>query len=352
MAKYGVPGMAVAVTIKGRTLFFNYGVASKENGAAVNENTLFELGSISKTLTATLACYAQGMGKLSFEDHPGRYMPQLKGSAIDAASLIDLGTYAAGGLPLQFPEEVKDNAQMLAYFRAWKPEGAPGTLRRYSNPSLGLFGYVTALALQSDFGDAMEQQLLPALGMKNSHVRVPASAMAHYAWGYDQQDKPVRVRPDVLDVETYGIKSTTADMIRFVQQNIQPDGLKAPFGRAVACTHVGYSQVGDMVQGLGWEQYRGSVSLQRLLAGNSDKMINESNPASRLTPPQPAPGGTLFNKTGSTRGFGAYVVFKPEQKIGIVILANKSYPISARVTAAYAILQQLELATQAASKHQ
>jgi beta-lactamase class C len=101
MTKYDVPGLAVAVTVDGRQYFFNYGVASKADNKPVTKDTLFEVGSVSKTFTATLAAYAQALGKLSLDDHPGKYMPQLRGSAIDKASLINLGTFTAGGLPLQ-----------------------------------------------------------------------------------------------------------------------------------------------------------------------------------------------------------------------------------------------------------
>ncbi len=341
MAQHDVPGMAVAVTVDGQTLFFNYGEASKQEHKPVTENTLFELGSVSKTITATLACYAQGLGKLSFADHPGKYMLQLQGSAIDRANVLELGTYTPGGLPLQFPDDVQTEAQVLGYFRAWQPDAAPGLLRRYSNPSLGLFGHVTARALGVGFTDAVEGRLFPALGLKHSHIRVPAGAMGDYAWGYDKADRPVRVSPGPFDAEAYGVKASAADMIRFVQQNIDPSGLPEPMRRALDCTHRGYFRIGDTVQGLGWEQYRAPVTLAVLRAGNSTKMSAEPNPAVRLEPPEAPPPGTLFNKTGATRGFGAYVLFVPERRVGIVMLANKNYPNSARVEAAYSILGQL-----------
>ncbi|MDB5908860.1 MAG: ampC, partial [Massilia sp.] len=75
MAEHDVPGMAVAVTVNGQSYFFNSGVASREKNTAVSENTVFELGSVSKTFAATLATYAQGQGILSLDDHPGKYLP-------------------------------------------------------------------------------------------------------------------------------------------------------------------------------------------------------------------------------------------------------------------------------------
>ncbi|NRR30676.1 beta-lactamase [Oxalobacteraceae bacterium] len=341
MAEYDLPGMAVAVTVNGQSTVFNYGLASREDKTPVGEATLFELGSVSKTFTATLATYAQELGKLSLDDHPGKYMPQLKGSALDKASLLNLGTYTAGGLPLQVPDEVANFDQMVAYFRQWKPDSAPSAQRNYSNPSIGLLGYITGLALHSDFATALETRLLPQLGLTHSYVRVPDSAMVNYAWGYDKDNKPGRVKPDVFATEAYGLKATAADMIRFVQANIEPGRQEAALRRALEGTHVGYFKVRNMVQGLGWEQYPYPITLEQLVAGNSPSLIFDANAAKRLTPPQAPAGATLFNKTGSTSRFGAYVAFVPEQKIGIVMLANKNYPIPARIKAAHAILAQL-----------
>lgn len=336
VAEYKVPGLAVAITVDGSAHFFNYGVASRETNKPVNEATLFELGSVSKTFTATLALYAQAIGRLSLADHPSQYMPQFKGRPIDEASLLNLGTYTAGGLPLQFPAEVNDEAHMVRYFQRWKPDARPGTQRQYSNPSIGLLGHITGLALQRAFADALETQLLPQLGLAHTYIRVPQRAMADYAWGYDAGNRPVRVNPGVFDAEAYGVKSTAADMIRLVQLQLDPSGLEDPMRRAVTGTHQGHFEVRGMVQGIGWEQYPYPTSLAALLEGNSDSVIFDPNTAVRVTEPLSEP--RLFNKTGSTRGFGAYVAFVPQRRIGIVMLANRNYPIAARVQAAFAIL--------------
>jgi beta-lactamase class C len=103
--EHDVPGMAVALTVDGRQHFFNYGVASKAENAPVTSDTLFEIGSVSKTFTAVLASYAQILGKLSLDDHPGTHMPELPRAPIDAASLLNLGTYTAGDCPCSFPTQ-------------------------------------------------------------------------------------------------------------------------------------------------------------------------------------------------------------------------------------------------------
>jgi beta-lactamase class C len=98
-----------------------------------------------------------------------------------------------------------------------------------------------------------------------------------------------------------------------------------------------------MVQGLGWEQYPYPIALEQLLAGNSITMSMEPNAATALMPPHVPAELTLFNKTGSTGGFGAYVAFVPAKQIGIVILANRNVPIPARIKTAHTMLEQLAL---------
>ncbi len=341
MQRYAIPGMAVGVIVDGHTYVFNYGVASLATQKPVAGDTLFEIGSVSKAFTATLAAYAQLSGKLSLDDSASKYLPSLRGSAFDNVKLFQLGTHTPGGLPLQVPDDVTNDAQLMAYFQSWKPAYAPGTYRTYSNLGIGLLGVIVAKSMNERFDTLMQSTLFTPLGMNNSFLNVPPAQMDNYAQGYTKDGAPIRLAAGVLGPETYGIRTTAGDLLRFVEANVGTLDVDAKVRRAIIDTHTGYYQAGAMTQDLIWEQYRYPATLDALLAGNSEKMLFEANPVVQLDPPLQPEDATLIDKTGSTNGFGAYVAFVPEKKLGIVLLANKSYPIDARVTAAYAILTQL-----------
>lgn len=340
LEQYNIPGLAVAVTLNGQHYFVNYGVASKQSKQPVSNSTLFELGSVSKTFNATLAGYAQAQGQLSLSDHPAKYFPELKNIAVNRATILNLGTYNAGGFPLQFPDEIIQQQDMVKYFQTWQPKTKIGAARQYSNPSIGLMGYVTALAMKKSYSELIEKTLLLQLGMTQSFIRVPEQHMPQYAWGY-KADQAMRVSSGMFDAEAYGVKSSSADMLKFLDAQINPQQLKQPLRKAIENTHVGYFKVGAMTQGLGWEQYVYPVKLETLLQGNSSKMALESHAITPIKQPKLATPATFFNKTGATNGFGAYVAFIPQQKIGIVMLANTNFPNEARIKASYGVMQQL-----------
>ena len=342
MQQQSIPGLSVAVLSKGQVQYFNYGVANKDSQQPVTQDTLFEIGSLSKTFTATLGGYAQASGKLDLLDKASQHLPALSGSAFDRISLLQLATYTPGGLPLQFPPAADSAGTMLNYFQHWKPAYAPGEQRLYSNPSIGLFGYLSAQSLGQPFNVAMEQTLLPKLGLTSTYVSVPADKANLYAQGYDNNQKPVRVSPGALDSEAYGIKTSTQDLARYVMVNMHPQNLEKPLQLAIATTHTGYYTVNGMTQGLGWEYYPYPITLQGLIDGNSTQMAIEPHKVHWLTPTQAQPANVLYNKTGSTGGFGAYIAYVPSKDMGVVILANKNYPNAERVKVAHAILSALE----------
>ncbi|OSP15637.1 class C beta-lactamase [Vibrio alginolyticus] len=338
--EYDIPGLAVAVTIDGKRYFYNYGLADVSKGSLVTNDTIFELGSISKTFAATLTGYAQEKGKLDMDDKVKDYIPELENSALGNTKLVNVATYTAGGLPLQFPSEVTNDAEMMQYYKTWKPEYEAGTKRKYSNPSIGLFGYIGALSMKSDYTEMMETVILPELGMTNTFVDVPKDKLNNYAFGYSSEGKPVRVNLGILDAQAYGIKSTSLDMLQYIEANMGQAQLNTDIENALERTHTKYFDTDTFTQAVGWEGYDYPVSLSQLLKGNSSDVILKAKPV------QASVSGTLgrdvwYNKTGSTGGFGAYVAYVPSEKIGIVILANKNYPNAERVEAAYHIISSV-----------
>jgi len=342
MRDNGIPGLAIAITDHGKQYFYEFGVADKASGQAVSRDTLFELGSISKTFSVSLAAKAEIDGKLSLQARVGDYLPALAGTPFGALTLLNLATHTTGGMPLQVPDAIHDDAQLTAWLKQWKPQHQPDSWRAYANPSIGMFGVITAKRLQTSYADALQEQLLPALGLKHTFVHVPADQQAAYAWGYDKNDKPVRVSPEVLADEAYGVKSSSNDMLRFVEANLGRVELAAPLKQALDETRRGHYQRGAMTQDLVWEQYDYPLALQTLIEGNDNSYALEGTPVTALKPPLAPQPKVWVNKTGATNGFGAYVAFVPEMQRGVVLLANKNYPNAERVKLAWKLFEALD----------
>ncbi|MGI3267856.1 ADC family extended-spectrum class C beta-lactamase [Acinetobacter baumannii] len=339
LEKYDVPGMAVGVIQNNKKYEMYYGLQSVQDKKAVNSSTIFELGSVSKLFTATAGGYAKNKGKISFDDTPGKYWKELKNTPIDQVNLLQLATYTSGNLALQFPDEVQTDQQVLTLFKDWKPKNPIGEYRQYSNPSIGLFGKVVALSMNKPFDQVLEKAIFPALGLKHSYVNVPKTQMQNYAFGYNQENQPIRVNPGPLDAPAYSVKSTLPDMLSFIHANLNPQKYPADIQRAINETHQGRYQVNTMYQALGWEEFSYPAMLQTLLDSNSEQIVMKPN---KVTAISKEPSVKMYHKTGSTTGFGTYVVFIPKENIGLVMLTNKRIPNEERIKAAYAVLNAIK----------
>lgn len=340
MEQQAIPGMSVAVLYKGRAQFVNLGVADLASGRRVTENTLFELGSVSKTFTGTLAGILIRNGDIRLNDPVQKYWPQLTGEQWRPVRMLHLATYTAGGLPLQLPDEVTDQASLLRFYQEWQPKASPGTLRQYSNASIGLFG---SLMVKGDYEQAMARNVFQPLRLTRTYITVPPSMMLDYAWGY-KNDQPVRVSPGMLDAEAYGVKSTARDMLTFMQANVDPNRLSSGntvLRNAIRTAQSRYFKIGSFWQGLGWEIYDLPATADTIISDSDNGVALQPRPATLLNPVGPSLNASWVHKTGATNGFGAYIAFIPEQNSGIVMLANKNYPNPLRIKAAWQILQAL-----------
>ncbi|MFY2739934.1 CMY2/MIR/ACT/EC family class C beta-lactamase [Pseudocitrobacter faecalis] len=342
MKEQAIPGMAVAVIYQGTPYYFTWGDADVAKKQPVTQQTLFELGSVSKTFTGVLGGDAIARGEISLNDPATKYWPELTGKQWQGITLLHLATYTAGGLPLQVPEDVATDTELRRYYQNWQPEWAPGTHRLYANASIGLFGAMAVKPSGLSFEKAMTERVLQPLKLTHTWITVPPAEQKHYAWGY-RDGKAVHVSPGQLDAEAYGVKSTIQDMARWVQFNMDTSKIsEKTLQQGITLAQSRYWQIGDMYQGLGWEMLNWPVNPDTIINGSDSKIALAALPAKAVTPPVPAVSASWVHKTGATGGFGSYVAFVPQKELGIVMLANKNYPNPARVAAAYQILNSLQ----------
>lgn len=337
--EYDIPGLAIGITLDGAQYFFADGLADRAAARPVDKDTLFELGSNSKLFNVALAALAEEQGLLSLDDAVSARVPALAGSAFDGITLADLAAHATGGLPLQVPDGIADDAALIDYLAAWQP--TEGGLRSYSNVSIGLLGQIAGTAFDKPYEEALKTELLPGLGLDSTFVTVPDSAMGRYAFGYSRSDdSAIRVNPGMLDAEAYGVKSSTADMTRFLDAQLGNLDLDSSTAAALARTQAPGFDTDHFAQAMIWEVYPWPMDAARLEAGNSSDMALKQQPMTPRGDAAPE-GAVMLNKTGATNGFGSYVAMVPSERIGVVVLANRNYPNPVRARATVDLIERI-----------
>jgi CubicO group peptidase (beta-lactamase class C family) len=359
MQQQQLPGMAVAVLWQGKSYLYSFGLADQTKAIKVTADTLFEVGSISKTFAGVIGAMALARGDIHLTDPVNKHWPALTNPQWQSINLQHLATYSVGGLPLQLPPAVTDHESLLAYYQQWQPTFAPGQQRVYANSSIGLFAHLAAKAGGHTYAEAFHQ-LTTTLGLQQTYLQVPAAAESQYAWGY-QEGKPVRIGRGVLLDEAGGVKASVRDLAAWLQAHLQAHQQlllpKHPTTHLAATqtktampeallqagligAQQGYAKAGQIYQGLGWEMLDYPVTLSSLTA-MTDPAFVAGRATSMIYPPKVINPSSWVHKTGATSGFGAYAAFIPSRQVGIVILANQRYPNALRVKLAYQILENL-----------
>ncbi|MDA5337291.1 beta-lactamase [Stenotrophomonas maltophilia] len=337
-AKHNIPGVSIAFVRNGHQQYLSFGVASLSTQSQVSPDTLFEVGSASKTFTATLAAYAARQQKLSLDAPVALYVPELASSPLGRVPLWQLGTHSAGGFPLQFPAGL-NNAGAMDYYAHWEPKYKGGSVRSYANPSIALLAIATANAMKTAYRSAMQEELFPKLGLNNTWLAVPKAKMKLYAQGYNANNEPVRLEDGPFAEEAYGVRSSARDLLAFLEQNIEPHTGDKLLDLALRGVQQPYFAVGSMMQGLIWESYRYPIDASVIASGSAPGVSLKDQKVTSTSPGLNSSPEAIINKTGGTGGLGTYLAFVPSRKIGVVILTNHANPTDERVSLGLQILE-------------
>jgi CubicO group peptidase (beta-lactamase class C family) len=174
MPHFSVPGVALGVYHAGRTASAGLGITNLEHPLPVNEHTLFQIGSITKTFTATMIMRLVEEGRLELDAPVQRYLPDLRLKDPGAAGRVTvrhLLTHTAGWAGDYFADFGRGDGALSRYvasLEVLEQLTAPGELYAYNNAGFSLAGRLIEIATGKTYESAARELALEPLGMVRS----------------------------------------------------------------------------------------------------------------------------------------------------------------------------------------
>lgn len=321
-------GMAAVVVEGDQVRIVTHGAKALDAADAITADTLFEVGSITKTFTALLLADMVVKGEVKLDDPVEKWLPQglglrgglkLRDHTGAPIRLVDLATHRSGlaRMPDNMPNGTRADPyvdyreqQLLIYLKdretLVEADGGKTTKKRdeayvYSNLGYGLLGYVLARAADTSYADLLQKRVLTPLGLNATYLDIPRGATPLYSNGhYLDREGALKGhkhwRFDVL-APCGALIMSARDMARYAQaaSGAVDTPLKPAF--ALAQQKYGDGMSAMNAQGLAW-----------ILA--------------------PLNGRTVFSHDGMTGGFTSSLWVDPERKSAVAVLSNASNPVT------------------------
>ena len=296
------PSIVVGVIDNRGPRYYAFGRKSLTD-SAVNEHTIYEIGSISKVFTGILLAHETETGKLDINDPAQKYLPPTVQVPKRGGKEITLGNLSdhTSGLP-RMPDnfDPKDPSnpyadytveQMYAFLSGYQLPRDIGAEYEYSNLAQGLLGHILALHTGTSYEDFMISTIAQPLGMNETKIVLDHNMKKNLAIGHSGGREVSN-----WDIPTLagagGIRSSVYDMIKFLAANI---GLtQTPLRSAMDKSHkTRHSKAGEARVGLGWHISKGKL-------------------------------GDVIWHNGGTGGYRTFAGFVKETQKGVVVFTNST----------------------------
>jgi len=310
-------GLSIGIYKEGTYKFYNYGQLSAEKPTAPDSSSIYEIGSITKTMTGSLLNLMVEEGEVEFDASIGEYLPDDIGNwqGEQSITLEELSTHSSG-LPRipknMLPMAIMDGdnpyknykvEHLYKFLKKYEPKNRTDRKCEYSNLGAGLLGHILALQAGKDYEQLLQEKLFTPLNMNHSTITLEEGHLKQLAPGHNPAGYPAS-NWDLPTLAGAGaVRSNTLDMLKFIEANINGN-------LSLEATHRKRKQFDDShIIGLGW-------------------LTNVSNPEFPIT-----------WHNGGTGGYRTYCGFVKDQKIGVVILSNTAIGVD---HIGYLILKYLE----------
>ncbi len=298
MRRQHIPGLAIAVVKDGRVIKeAGYGFANLEHEVTVTPETVFQSGSIGKQFTAALVMLLVEDGKLDLDASVANYLPGTPGSW-RGITLRHLLTHTSGlgdGDPAIDWQRNYSEEELLASALKVVPVRAPGEKWSYSNLGYQVLGFICSRVGGKFYGDQLEERVFKPLGM-NSKIISERDLVPHRAAGYDRVDGRFHnqewVAPTINTTADGSLYVTVRDLARW---SIALE-TEMPLGRDIKTQMWTPAKLNDgslADYGFGWE-------------------LGE------------AAGHPYVGHSGSWQGFNSHIRRYLQDRLAVIVLANRS----------------------------
>lgn len=306
LADYQAAGLSLAVVLDGELQYAQgYGVRDAGSGAPVTPDTVFSLGSITKSFTALAIAQQVDAGLLDLDTPIVTYLPDFTLTDPDAANALTLRhllSNSAGFEPDDigwYRGDLRTIEDVVTYIGTRAVTSTPGTTYVYNNLGYTLAGYVLQSVVGRPYADIIRDDILAPLGMTSADV------------GFDaMQQAADHAQPHLLDM-----RSGPVAIDFFANMDaVAPAGAVVASARDMA--NYALFQLGD-----------GTFNGQRIV---SEALLTEMH-----TPQVDQyglgwvitdhAGVDLVLHNGSIDGFGAMLVLVPAENLGVVAMMNSDY---------------------------
>lgn len=278
LAKQGYLNGCVLIADQGKPIYQKaFGYANFDTRQALNNETMFELASVSKQFTAMAIMQLHQQGKLAYTDSLNKYFPELPYHGITISNLLHhtsgLGEFLGWDDRMVDLNRINYNKDIVASLAKNKPKQLfkPNEQLMYSNTNYVLLAQIVEKVSGMPFGDYMDKHIFKPLGMMHTKVhgqRYAKQKIADYAYGYLYDPGKGRfMLNDTFSTNRYeyyfdgvagpyGISSNTGDMLKW-DQALYTEKLVSKAEQALAYIPAKLSDGKDakfsgMVYGFGW----------------------------------------------------------------------------------------------------
>jgi CubicO group peptidase (beta-lactamase class C family) len=226
--QFGIPGVAVGVWVDGQVIYACHGVTSIDNPQPVDRDTLYVLGSVTKTYTATVLMRLVAEGRVELDSPVRRYVPELRlkyEQVADEVTVLNLLNHTSGldwGLIVDTGEGDDALAAYVAKLAELELIAQPGARASYSQAGYNLAGRIVEKVTGLTFERAVASLLFEPLGLSHSFFARDDVMTRRFAVGHNRgEDGTLSIarlwRRSRGDNPGGGIASSVADQLRWAQ---------------------------------------------------------------------------------------------------------------------------------------